>query len=312
MKFLVLLLLGMILPMSKAAAWEPTKPVTVVVGYGPGSGNEVLFRKISSIISKTDKNLKFVLEFKPGANELVGINHFSQATNDGYTIFVPAVGVWIGTPVWYKKSLLQDPIEWEPVASLGETPLALYASNESKINTPLDFAQALKSGAKLDVGVGAGVHVLAYEYMVSQTRAANAQRIQFNSPALVAQAVAANQVEFGITPLSIALELARSGKLKIIGITGSAKINNYANIITAFPGLNLTGQVGIVLPKNTPKEIINFYNKIFNDAVNSTEYQEFIKEIYWFDSMNNRDNFKTFIVAQRKKWLPVAQTIEFK
>ena len=295
-----------------ALAWEPTKPITVVIAYGPGSGNEILFRKISSVISKTNTDLKFVLEFKPGANELVGMNHFSQAINDGHTIFVPAIGVWIGTPVWYKKSMLQDPIEWEPVASLGQTPLALYASNESKINTPLDFAQALKSGAKLNVGVGAGVHVLAYEYMVSQTRATNAQRIQFNSPALVAQAVAANQIEFGVTPLSIALELARAGKLKIIGITGSTKINNYANINTAFPGLDLTGQVGIVLPKNTPKEIVNFYSKVFNNAVKSAEYQKFIKEIYWFDSMNNSNDFKTFIFAQRNQWIPVAETMEFK
>jgi tripartite-type tricarboxylate transporter receptor subunit TctC len=295
-----------------AWAWEPTKPVTAVIAYGPGSGNEILFRKISSIISKTNTNFKFVLEFKPGANELVGMNYFSQAANDGHTIFVPAIGVWIASPVWYKKSMLQDPVEWEPVSSLGQTPLALYASNESKINTPLDFAQALKSGAKLDVGVGAGVHVLVYEYMVSQTRATNAQKIQFNSPASVVQAVVANQIEFGITPLSIALESARAGKLKIIGITGSTKINNYASVSTAFPGLDLTGQVGIVLPKNTPKEIANFYNKIFNDAVNSVEYQKFIKEIYWFDSMNNSDDFKKFILAQRKKWIPVAETVEFK
>jgi len=295
-----------------ALAWEPTKPVNVVIAYGPGSGNEILFRKLDTIISKTNKNLKFTIEFKPGANEIVGTNYFSQASNDGYTIYVPAIGVWIGTPIWYKSQLKQDPIEWEPVVSLGETPLALYASNESKINTPLDFAQALKSGAKLNVGVGAGVHVLAYEYMVAQTRATNAQRIQFSSPASVAQAVIANHVEFGITPLSIALESARAGKLKIIGITGSTKINNYANINTAFPGLDLTGQVGIVLPKNTPKEIINFYDKIFSDAVNSSEYQKFIKEIYWFDTMNNSNNFKTFIVTQRKKWIPVAETIEFK
>jgi tripartite-type tricarboxylate transporter receptor subunit TctC len=295
-----------------ALAWEPTKPVNVVIAYGPGSGNEILFRKLDTIISKTNKNLKFIIEFKPGSNEIVGTNYFSQASNDGYTIYVPAIGVWIGTPIWYKSQLKQDPIEWEPVVSLGETPLALYASNESKINTPLDFAQALKSGAKLNVGVGAGVHVLAYEYMVAQTRATNAQRIQFSSPASVTQAVIANHVEFGITPLSIALESARAGKLKIIGITGSTKINNYANINTAFSGLDLTGQVGIVLPKNTPKEIINFYDKIFSDAVNSLEYQKFIKEIYWFDTMNNSNNFKTFIVTQRKKWIPVAETIEFK
>ena len=44
-----------------AHAWEPTKPVSVVIAYGPGSGNEVLFRKLETIISKTEK-VKFVIE----------------------------------------------------------------------------------------------------------------------------------------------------------------------------------------------------------------------------------------------------------
>lgn len=293
-------------------AWQPTKPVNVVIAYGPGSGNEILFRKIDSIITKTNKDLKFVIEFKPGANEIVGANYFSQASNDGYTIFVPAIGVWIGTPVWYKSQLKQDPTEWELVVSLGETPLALFASTESKINTPLDFAQALKSGTKINVGVGAGAHVMAYEYMSKQTNASGVQRIQFNSPAAVAQAVAGNQIEFGISPLSSAIELARSGKLKIVGITGSAKIDNYLNIANAFNGLDLTGHVGIVLPKNTPTDVLNFYKTIFTDAVSSKEYQDFLKEIHWFDSIRNSNNFRSYISLQRKKWIPVAEKIEFK
>jgi tripartite-type tricarboxylate transporter receptor subunit TctC len=294
-----------------AFAWEPTKPVNVVIAYGPGSGNEVLFRKIDSIIKKTNKNVNFVFEFRPGANELVGMNHFAQTASDGYTIYAPGVGVWFGTPVWYKKTMLQDPTEWEPIVSLGEAPLALYASIESKINTPAEFLQALKAGNKINVGVGAPVQVLAYEYMVKQTNASDSQRVQYNSPMAVAQAVAGNQVEFGISPLPIVLELAKAGKLKVVGITGNNKVGNYPNIADTFNGLDLVGHVGIVLPKNTPKDVIAFYTKLFTEAVNSQEYREFLKETNWFDSLQNSNNFKSFISSQRKKWIPVAETIQF-
>ena len=116
-------------------AWEPTKPVSVVIAYGPGSGNEVLFRKLETIISKTEK-VKFVIELKPGALELIGMNHFSTVSNNGYTLYVPSVGTYFGTPIWYKSQLKQDPAEWELLVSLGETPLALFARNSSKSNTP--------------------------------------------------------------------------------------------------------------------------------------------------------------------------------
>jgi tripartite-type tricarboxylate transporter receptor subunit TctC len=308
-KIVLICLVGLIPTLS--FAWEPTKPVNVVIAYGPGSGNEILFRKIDSIIKKTNKNVNFVLEFKPGANELVGMNHFAVAANDGYTIYAPGVGVWFGTPVWYKKTMVQDPTEWEPIVSLGEAPLALYASNESKVNTPAEFAQALRAGTKINVGVGAPVQVLAYEYMAKQTNATGSQRVQFNSPAAVAQAVSGNQIEFGISPLPIALELAKAGKLKIVGITGNQRVGNYPNIADAFKGLDLVGHVGIVLPKNTPKDILDFYTKLLTEAVNSQEYREFLKDTNWFDSMNNNTNFKAFISSQRKKWIPVAETIQF-
>jgi tripartite-type tricarboxylate transporter receptor subunit TctC len=291
-------------------AWEPTKPVSVVIAYGPGSGNEMLFRKIDSIVSSKYKNLKFVLEFKPGANELIGMNHFSQASNDGHTIYVPGVGVWFGTPVWYKKTLLQDPTEWEPIVSLGEAPLAFYVSPGSKINTPGDLAQSLKNGDKVNVGVGAPVQVLAYEFMAKQTSATNSQRVQFNSPAAVAQAVAGNQIEVGIGPLPVVAELAKAGKVRVIGVTGNNK-SVFPNVADTFKGLDLVGHVGIVLPKNTPKDIVDFYKDLFTETVNSNEYQEFLKDTGWFDSIRNSNNYKSFIVNQRKKWIPVAETVQF-
>jgi tripartite-type tricarboxylate transporter receptor subunit TctC len=172
-----------------AHAWEPTKPVSVVIAYGPGSGNEVLFRKLETIISKTE-NIKFIIELKPGALELVGMNYFSTVANDGYTLYAPGVGTYFGTPVWYKSQLKQDPTEWELISNLGESPIALFARNSSKANTPADVFAELKNGAKVDVGVGAPVFVIAYEFMTKQAKATNAQRIQYNSPAAVTQALA--------------------------------------------------------------------------------------------------------------------------
>lgn len=293
-----------------ANAWEPSRPIKVVIAYGPGSGNEILFRKIESVISKQNSNVKFILEFKPGANELVGANYFSQSgNNDGHLIFVPAIGVWIVTPVWYKKLMVQDPIEWSPVVNLGEASLALFASTNSKVNDPYQFVQAVTSGEKINIGTGAGVHLLAYEYINYQLKGSNTQKVQFNSPAAVVQAVAGNQIEFGIAPLPLVLDLVKADKIKIIGITGKGQ-SNYSNLSDTIKGLDLSAHIGIVLPKDTDKAIIDYYNKIFTEAVNSVEYQNFLKEMSWYDSMRNHNNFKTFLTNQRKKWIPIAESIK--
>jgi tripartite-type tricarboxylate transporter receptor subunit TctC len=291
-----------------AHAWEPVKHVSVVIAYGPGSGNEVLFRKLETIISKTE-NVKFVIELRPGALELVGMNHFSTVANDGYTLYAPGVGTYFGTPVWYKSQLKQDPTEWELISSLGESPIALFARNGSKSNTPADVFTELKNGSKVDVGVGAPVFVIAYEFMTKQAKATNAQRIQYNSPAAVTQALAAGDVEFGLTPLSVGIELMKAGKIKLIGITGQG---DYPSLSTQFKGLDLVAHAGLVAPKGTSPEILAYYKKVFASAVATDEYKEFLKSIHWYDNLKTSDNYKKFFNSQRKQWIPVAETIEFK
>jgi tripartite-type tricarboxylate transporter receptor subunit TctC len=306
MKILLTILIAMLTTL--AHAWEPTKPVSVVIAYGPGSGNEVLFRKLETIISKTE-NVKFVIELRPGALELVGMNHFSTVANDGYTLYAPGVGAYFGTPVWYKSQLKQDPTEWELISSLGESPIALFARNSSKSNTPADVFAELKAGSKIDVGVGAPVFVIAYEFMTKQARATNSQRIQYNSPSAVTQALAAGDVEFGLTPLSVGMELMKAGKIKLIGITGQG---DYPNLSTQFKGLDLVAHAGLVAPKGTSPEILAYYKKVFASAVATDEYKEFLKSIYWYDNLKTSDNYKKFFNSQRKQWIPVAETIEFK
>jgi len=291
-----------------AHAWEPTKPVTVVIAYGPGSGNEVLFRKLETIISKTEK-VKFIIELKPGAFELVGMNHFATVPNDGYTLYAPGVGAYFGTPVWSKSQLKQDPTQWELISSLGESPIALFARNSSKSNTPADVFTELKSGGKVDVGVGAPVFVIAYEHMTKQTKSTNAQRIQYNSPAAVTQALAAGDIEFGLTPLSVGMELMKAGKIKLIGISGRG---DYPNLSTQFKGLDLVAHAGLVAPPSTAPDVLAYYKRLFSTAVATEEYKEFLKSIHWYDDIKNADNYKKFFTSQRKQWIPVAETIEFK
>lgn len=293
-----------------ALAWQPSKPVNVVIAYGPGSGNEVLFRKLDSIITKTNK-INFVLEFKPGAFELIGMNHFAQAANDGHTLYAPGVGVYFGTPVWFKKNLVQDPAEWEPVISLGESPVAVFTSADSPANNPQDLFNLMRSGQKVNIGVGAPVFVLAYEHMAKATNARQAQRVQYNSPAAVVQAAAGKEIDFGLAPLGVASEMAKAGRIKIIGVTGSNR-GQYHSLAEQFKGLDLVAHVGLMLPKATPKPIVDYYKKLFATAIATQEYQDFLASINWYDSLKTPEAYRSFVDSQRKKWIPVAETVEFK
>ena len=79
-----------------AYAWEPTKPVTAVIGFAPGSGNELSFRGISSIIEKANPKINFIVENRPGADGTIGMNHFIKLPNDGHHIYIAShQGIWV-------------------------------------------------------------------------------------------------------------------------------------------------------------------------------------------------------------------------
>ena len=78
------LLIATLLVPVLAFAWEPTKPVTVVIGNTPGAGNEMAFRKLAEIVQKRNPNFVYVVQNIPGADSVIANNKFLEAVNDGH------------------------------------------------------------------------------------------------------------------------------------------------------------------------------------------------------------------------------------
>jgi tripartite-type tricarboxylate transporter receptor subunit TctC len=291
-------------------AWEPSRPVTVVIAHNPGSGNELLFRKLDTIISRRS-NVKFVYDFRPGAYELLGMNHFSQQPADGHTLYVPGISIFVGTSIWFRSQLRQDPLEWEPVISIGESPIALIAHTDSTVNNPAEFVAALRSGRNVDIGTGAATFALAYEIMVRQAGSSAVQKIQYNVSADAMRAVAGKEIEFALGPLSSAMPLVKAGRAKIVGVTGSSQ-SAYPNLASEFRGLDLVPQNGIVLPTGTPRAIVNYYQQLFQEAMATQEYQDHLLATGWYDSLRTPEAYRQFLVNQRRKWQPISETIRMK
>ena len=58
------------------AQWQPTKPVTVIVGNTPGAGNEIAFRKLAQIVQKENPKFVYVVQNIPGADSVIANNRF--------------------------------------------------------------------------------------------------------------------------------------------------------------------------------------------------------------------------------------------
>jgi tripartite-type tricarboxylate transporter receptor subunit TctC len=304
-----------------AHAWEPTKPVTAVIGFAPGSGNELSFRGISSIIEKANPKINFIVENRPGGDGTIGMNHFIKLPNDGHHIYIAShQGIWVTADYANPESKRYTLDDFEYGLTLAKSPLAVIAHHESLTNTPKEFMDRMKNPQKpISIAAGSGAHKLAYEYMMYHIKGNREliKTIPYKGPAQAGQDVAGGHLEFGIIPVAVANTLVKSGKVKIIGLTSEYKLEGLKDIPLMkdhVPGMNVYAAWGIIFPKGTNQDVIDWYVTMFRNAINSTEGRQFIKDNLMFAEIKEQTpvGFKASMMALRKQWIPIIDEVGWK
>lgn len=306
---------------STAWAWEPTKPINVLIGFAPGSGNELSFRGVSSLLEKSNSKLSFIIENRPGASGVVAMNDFITRPADGYHIHIPSnQGVFV-TGEFFQRDIVKYTLsDFEYVVGIAKSPLVVIAHSSSDVNNPAEFVNKLKNTTKpINIAAGSGAHKLAYDYMADKIKLDKKliATVEYKGPAQAGADVAGGHLEFGIIPAAIAAPLAQSGKIKIIGLTSERNIKGFENTPLMnkwVPGMNVYAGWGIILPRGTAPDIQKWYVNNFSKVIRSPEAQLFFENNYMFadDRELTPLGFKDSMLNLRKQWVPVLEKLEGK
>jgi tripartite-type tricarboxylate transporter receptor subunit TctC len=313
-----LLLILLMLPVM-VLAWEPTRPVIVVIGNAPGAGNELAFRKLSQIINRTNKKITFVVENRAGADSVIAMNHMMTVEPDGHTIAAfNHMSQYVTQDIWQRDVKRYEYNTFEDVLTIGKSPLVLVAMSTSAVNTPDEFATLLRTTQHpVFVAVGAGAHRITLEYLMMKTGGNKnlVKHIAFNGPAQALNSVAGAQgTEFGILPLAVARPLIEAGRVRAIGITGDRKVAQMPNVPLLrkiAPGITVFAAWNLVLPPRTDRVIVNYYADLFARAINTAEYQEWMDQnLVFVDSRElDPDGLRQHAQELRRTFLPLANQI---
>lgn len=286
MKLLKIMLAAIALTWTSVAwAWEPPKEVTVIVGFQPGSGNELAFRKLASIVNEKYPNTAFIVRHMAGADSVISMNNFVTQPNDGSVIAIPShMGTYVTNDVWQKNVKKFEYNDFISVLTMGKSPLVLVASTKSKVNTTKEFAQLLKNPDRpVFVAVGGGAHRTAYEYIMHKVGGNRelVRNVNFQGPQPAVESVSKfdgkEGTEFGIMPIAVANAMVEAGLVKPIGLTGTKLMPQLPNtplLADVIPGVDVYAAWTIALPKGTDKQVVDWYQKEFSDAVKSPQYKE--------------------------------------
>jgi len=314
------ILAALLLVPTLAWAWQPPagKPITATVGFAPGSGNEVSFRIVAAQVEKANPKLTFVVQNKPGAGEIVGVNWFAQQQPNGQNLYIASQqGLFTATELWYPGQLKINPMDMEFVTTIAKSPLVVVANINSRVNTPEQFIEILKNPQRpVNVAIGATAHRIVLEYLIDAVKG-DRKQIQaalYKGPAQAVQDVAGNQTEFGIMPVAIAKPLIDAGKVKPIAITSEQRLAQIPKVPLwkdYVPGLNVYAAWMIMLPPGTPREQIDYYNKIFVPAINNPEAKKLFDENLMFTvkSEQTPEGARAYMSRLINQWTPYTRKI---
>lgn len=198
------------------AAEFPEKPVTMIVAYSPGGGNDTVARLMAQHIEPY-LGARMVVENQAGAGGQVGFTRLARAKNDGYTIGL------LSAPSIFMIELLRDGVafsqkDFQPIANIQSDPILLAVNADSDIN---DFA-ALKSEIEskpVNVagdGPQSNVHLQAAAF--EKTLGADINFVSYAGSGPSATALLSNEVRAALLTTSSALQFVNSGKIKALGL----------------------------------------------------------------------------------------------
>jgi tripartite-type tricarboxylate transporter receptor subunit TctC len=300
-------------------AWSPSKTLTMVVPFPPGSGNDLIARVLSESVSK-NTGVTIVIENKAGAGGTVGMAHLTRLPNDGHHASLASIGGISGIdhtlPTFYQNPPY-DVESFSYALKVGFSPVVIIANADDPVNNVKQLIDVLTQ-ERVDVGHSGGGGRLGLEaalLAIGANKNKDLNRIEHRGPAQTATDVAGKHVRFGALPLAVAVTFKDSNKIKIITHTAKDQIKTFLNVqpfSTVVPNFNATVDWGVVLPKGTPNEVLDWYAVEFGRALNDEKVKAFFDKNFFFVSdpaLRIPKNFTPWVIEQRTKNILVVNEV---
>lgn len=237
----------------------PNKPIKIIAPFPVGTGPDANTREIALELSKV-LGQSVVVENRPGASSMIGMEAGAKAVPDGYTLVMGATTSLLVVPNLYSK-VPYKVSDYVPISIVGLLNTALTAHPNVPEKTAKELIERLKK--KPDSVVAATSGVGSYSHLAGEWFAASAgvkmNFVPYNTTSPYADLVA-GQVNVIFDALPAAIGNVKAGKLKILALTGKTRHPNFPDVPTfaeaGLPDYSPTAWIGLFTPAGTPAAIV--------------------------------------------------------
>ena len=281
----------------------PTRPVHLIVPFGPAGATDITARLIGQWLSER-LGQQFVIENRPGAGSNVGTEAVVRAAPDGYTLGLFGAPSAINATL-YDKLNFNFVRDIAPIAPIVRFPYIMVVNPSVSAKTLPEFiAYAKANPDKINMaspGIGSTPHVNGELFKVMT--GTNLVHVPYRSAAAVMTDLLSGQVQLYFGTTASSLEYVRTGKLRALAVTIERRLDPDIPAVAEFvPGYEASGWFGVGAPRNTPVEIIDKLNKEIDAGVADPKMKARLVDLGGIALTGSPSDFGKLIVEETEKW----------
>jgi len=296
-----------------AAQSYPNKPIRWIVPYTPGGITDNVTRMVTGKM-QASLGQTIVVENKPGANSIIGVDLTAKAPADGYTI-VTVIAAHAANATLYQGRLPFDPVKsLVPVSLAAVAPLILTANNAfpaKDVRELIAYAKANPGKVSFgSSGVGAAAHLTTE--LLKQTAGIDMTHVPYKGTAPALTDLQAGNIQILIDVPSTMMPHVRGGKVKALAMFSEKRLPSVPKVPTMAeaggPPLLASTWVMFLAPAGTPREIVNKLSQAVSDAVKSPEVSGKLNDLGIIPVGNTSDQAAKFLADEIAQWGRVIST----
>lgn len=298
--------LGGLPALASAQASYPDRPVKIIIGFGPGSGTDIISRLIAEELRQA-LGQPFLVENRPGASAQIAANLVAKSPPDGYTLMLTSNTTHSVNPHMFKK-LPYDPIaDFTPIGGVAYFPFILAVNASLPVRTPqelVDYAQRNKG--KVFYAYGTPTVQIPAE-SINRLKQMGAIGVPYKSSPPALTDVVGGQAQFLVVDLSSARPHLQSGRLRALAVTSAKRSALAPELPTVEESLglkdfDLAAWTGLFGPADLPRAVVERLSTALQRVLAKPEVRERIQGINAEPTPSDPRTFTEMVKRQLEIW----------
>jgi tripartite-type tricarboxylate transporter receptor subunit TctC len=287
----------------------PTKPITIVSPFGPGTTNDIIARQLGQDMMGT-LGQSVIVDDRPGATGNIATDLVAKSRPDGYTLLIGSVsGILNQVTGNATTDLTRD---FTPVAFAGKGVYSMFVPNELPAKSVAELVElARQQPGKLNyAGYVGGVPQFLGE-MLNRAAKINMVMVPYKSTTDALNDLLTNRIQVWFTPVPSGLPVQNAKQARMLAVTGDTRASLLPDIPTfkeaGYPDLTVEIAYFLLAAKGTPKPIVDKLYAAVDKALQKPAVKEALFKQAIDEKRGGPDEVSAYIAGEIKRWTEIVK-----